>query len=100
MVQSCLVYINTLMLQRVLEEAPWAQRMTAVDMRGLTPLVYGHVSPYGSFELRMHERIELIKIGRDPRAPTAPGLAGTTLPTSRLTLPGKTCDCGFKQAAW
>jgi hypothetical protein len=59
LLQSCLVYINTLMLQRVLEEVPWSRRMTEVDMRGLTPLVYGHVSPYGSFELKMHERIDI-----------------------------------------
>jgi TnpA family transposase len=59
LLQSCLVYINTLMLQRVLEEPLWGKRMTAVDLRGLTPLVYGHVSPYGSFELKMHERIDI-----------------------------------------
>jgi TnpA family transposase len=59
LLQSCLVYINTLMLQRVLEEPPWRARMTAIDLRGLTPLVYAHVSPYGSFELRMHERIDI-----------------------------------------
>jgi TnpA family transposase len=59
LLQSCLVYINTLMLQRVLEEPAWRTRMTAVDLRGLTPLVYGHVSPYGSFELRMNERIDI-----------------------------------------
>jgi hypothetical protein len=45
LLQSCLVYINTLMLQRVLEESPWRTRMTEVDLRGLTPLVYAHVTP-------------------------------------------------------
>ena len=59
LVQSCLVYINTLMLQRVLEETPWSRRMTEADIRGLTPLFYGHVSPYGSFELKMDERIDI-----------------------------------------
>jgi TnpA family transposase len=59
LLQSSLVYINTLMLQRVLEEPSWGTRMTAVDLRGLTPLVYGHVSPYGSFELKMNERIDI-----------------------------------------
>jgi TnpA family transposase len=59
LLQSCLVYINTLMLQRVLEEPTWRKRMTDVDLRGLTPLIYAHVSPYGSFELRMHERIDI-----------------------------------------
>jgi len=59
LLQSCLVYINTLMVQRVLEEPQWTQRMTQADFRGLTPLVYGHVSPYGSFELKMDERIDI-----------------------------------------
>jgi TnpA family transposase len=59
LVQTCLVYINTLMLQRVLEETPWSRRMTEEDTRGLTPLVYGHVNPYGSFQLKMNERLDL-----------------------------------------
>jgi hypothetical protein len=59
LLQSSLVYINTLMLQRVLDEPHWRKRMTDVDLRGLTPLVYSHVSPYGSFELNMKERIDL-----------------------------------------
>jgi TnpA family transposase len=59
LLQSCLVYINTLMLQRVLEEPPWRTRMTEVDLRALTPLVYAHVSPYGSFELKMDQRIDI-----------------------------------------
>jgi hypothetical protein len=47
------------MLQRVLEEPRWRKRMTEIELRALTPLVYGHVSPYGSFELKMDERIDL-----------------------------------------
>ena len=47
------------MVQRVLEEPQWTKRMTQADFRGLTPLVYGHVSPYGSFELKMDERIDI-----------------------------------------
>jgi hypothetical protein len=47
------------MLQRVLEEPSWRKRMTAVALRALTPLVYAHVSPYGSFELEMDERIDI-----------------------------------------
>ena len=53
LLQSCLVYVNTLMLQRVLAEPAWRVRMTEADMRGLTPLVWGHVSPYGAFDLDM-----------------------------------------------
>ena len=34
LLQSCLVYVDTLMLQRVLAEPAWAARMTAADARG------------------------------------------------------------------
>ena len=39
LLQFCLVYVNTLMIQRVLAEPSWSARMTAADARGLTPLV-------------------------------------------------------------
>jgi TnpA family transposase len=59
LLQSCLVYVNTLMLQRVLAEGRWRERMTEADVRGLTPLVWGHVSPYGAFDLDMEQRLDL-----------------------------------------
>ena len=59
LLQACMVYLNTLMIQRVLEESRWRKRMTDVDLRALTPLVYAHVNPYGVFELNMDERIDL-----------------------------------------
>ena len=59
LLQSCLVYVNTLMLQRVLAEPDWLARMTPADRRGLTPLVWGHVSPYGAFDLDMEQRLDL-----------------------------------------
>jgi TnpA family transposase len=60
LLQSCLVYVNTLMVQEVLAEPTWFQRMTDEDWRGLTPLFYGHVNPYGKFELDMAIRIPLL----------------------------------------
>jgi hypothetical protein len=54
-----LVYVNTLMMQRVLSEPGWAERLTAEDLRALTPLVYLHVTPYGTFELDMARRLQL-----------------------------------------
>ena len=59
LLQSCLVYVNTLLIQRVLDESRWRKRMTKVDLRALSPLVYAHVNPYGLFELNMAERIDL-----------------------------------------
>jgi Tn3 transposase DDE domain len=53
------VYVNTLMLQRVLAEPAWMARMTPADTRALTPLVWGHVSPYGAFDLDLEQRLDL-----------------------------------------
>ena len=62
LLQSCLVYVNTLMVQEVLAEPAWAQRMTDEDWRGLTPLFYSHVNPYGTFDLDMEVRIPLVDL--------------------------------------
>ena len=59
LLQSCLVYVNTLMVQRVLSEPQWMERMTAEDMRALTPLLWKHITPYGSFSLDFTERLAL-----------------------------------------
>lgn len=62
LLQICLVYINTLMIQRVLGEKQWSRQMGEEDLRGLTPLIYNHVNPYGSFRLDMDERLALESI--------------------------------------
>jgi TnpA family transposase len=49
LLQNCLVSINTLMIQDVLAEPAWMERMTEADLRALTPLIYHHVNPYGTF---------------------------------------------------
>jgi len=59
LLQSCLVYINTLWIQRVPAEPEQFQRMQKQDLRGLTPLIYNHVTPYGMFRLDLSERIEI-----------------------------------------
>ncbi len=59
LVQNALCLINTLMIQRVLAEPAWMGRMTPEDLRGLTPLIYAHVNPYGVFRLDMDERLAL-----------------------------------------
>ena len=57
LLQICLVYINTLMIQQILSEPEWANRLMAEDLRALTPLVYAHVNPYGAFNLNLNERL-------------------------------------------
>ena len=54
-----MVYVNTLMIQRILAEPIWAERMGPAERRGLTPLVWGHVNPYGLFRLDMATRLPL-----------------------------------------
>jgi Tn3 transposase DDE domain len=59
LLQNCMVYINTVMMQQVLARPHWAERLTATDMRALTPLIWEHVNPYGRFELNMETRLDL-----------------------------------------
>jgi TnpA family transposase len=57
LLQISLVYIQTLMIQDVLEEPTWMNKMTKEDLRGLTPLIYSNVNPYGLIQLNMTERL-------------------------------------------
>lgn len=59
LLQISLVYVNTLMVQKVLEDETWLQRLTKEDYRGLTPLFYAHVEPYGALRLDMEKRLAL-----------------------------------------
>jgi len=59
LLQVSLVYVNTLMLQQVLAEPVWLERLGEVERRALSPLIYAHVNPYGTFKLDMTERLEL-----------------------------------------
>ena len=59
LLQACLVFINTLLIQEVLAEPAWRDRMTVDDWRGLTPLIYHHVNPYGRIELNMDRRLSI-----------------------------------------
>jgi TnpA family transposase len=61
LLQNCLVYMNTLMVQEVLYENTqyWLKKMTPEDFRGLSPLFYHHVNPYGTFKLNMEKRIPI-----------------------------------------
>jgi hypothetical protein len=51
------------MIQRVLADQDWLRRMTPEDLRGLTPLIYAHVNPYGVFRLDLSERLALEETG-------------------------------------
>ncbi|HRS32823.1 MAG TPA: IS4 family transposase, partial [Rectinema sp.] len=68
LLQNCLVYVNTLMIQQVLSDKEWFDLMTLEDYRALTPLIYLHVNPYGNFRLDMDERIPLDYLPSDAEA--------------------------------
>ncbi len=54
-----MVYINTLLVQKVLSEKEWLNKMQLEDFRELMPLFYGHITPYGEFQLDMNKRINI-----------------------------------------
>jgi TnpA family transposase len=64
LLQNCMVYVNTLLVQRVLGEPVWVDRMGATERRALTPLFWGHINPYGIFRLDMAARLPI-----DPPTP-------------------------------
>lgn len=59
LLQISLVYINTLLIQQILAEPKWMQKMGPNELRALTPLIYAHVNPYGVFRLNMTERLPI-----------------------------------------
>lgn len=62
--QSALVYVNTLMLQDVLDDPNWSDALARdADRRGLTPLFWSHVLPYGEVRLDMTSRLALTEQG-------------------------------------
>jgi len=60
LLQNSLVYMNTLMIQQVLTDEQWYQRLATADWRVLTPLFHTHVNPYGVVRLDMGERLPFL----------------------------------------
>jgi TnpA family transposase len=59
LLQVCLIYINTLMLQKVLTSPSWENQLSLREQRALTPLIYSHINPYGTFHLDMNKRLKI-----------------------------------------
>ena len=57
LLQVCMVYINTLIIQSVLSDPKWDVLLRNEDRRALTPSLYGHINPYGLFTLDFKQRI-------------------------------------------
>lgn len=59
LLQNCLVYINTLKIQKAMKEHGWLGKMKQEDLRALSPLIYNHITPYGRFEMDLDKRLVL-----------------------------------------
>lgn len=59
LLQACMVYINTLIIQQVLLEPHWQNKLTPEDYRALTPLLSMHINPYGLFPIDLNQRISI-----------------------------------------
>jgi TnpA family transposase len=62
LLQSSLVYVNTRMVQSVLRNPDVATRLSPEDYRGLSPLIYLHINPYGRFEVDLDKRIDFERL--------------------------------------
>ena len=57
LIEVCLVYLNTLLIQEALSNPNRTYDLKENDLRALSPLIYGHINPYGIVSLDMKKRI-------------------------------------------
>jgi len=77
--QASVVFLNTLMVQDILEEG--MIELTPEDQRGLTPLFWTNIAPYGEVRLNMNNRLILGAPNPVPASEAAPeGGAGPVPP--------------------
>ncbi|MET9080022.1 reverse transcriptase domain-containing protein [Streptomyces sp. NPDC004232] len=65
-------FFDTLLLQQILADPDWAERLTDADRRALSPLFWTHINPYGRFELDMNHRLDFTAALTVPRPRTSP----------------------------
>lgn len=81
--QAAVVYVNTLMVQDVLDED--LVELTPADRRGLTPLFWSNIAPYGEVRLNMNNRLAL----REPGSTEALGDDGAGTPPAHPNSEGQ-----------
>ena len=62
LLQTSISYVNTLLVEDLLEDEHWRNQMGPEDYRALTALFYLHINPYGTFELDLEKRLMIKKI--------------------------------------
>ncbi|WP_211359910.1 hypothetical protein [Actinocorallia herbida] len=88
--QSCLGYIDTLMIQDTLALTEWQDALTDADRRGLTLVFHTDWTPCGEIQLDLHKRLTLgIIDGEEPAV--APETAAVAAFPGDL---GNSTECG------
>ena len=55
LLQNSLMLINTLLVERTIEEHHLLEQLNEADQRALNPLFYEHVNPYGLFAVDLNQ---------------------------------------------
>ncbi|GIH78224.1 hypothetical protein Plo01_46530 [Planobispora longispora] len=78
------MFINTQLLQAVLRDPAWAAKLSEDDRRGLSPLLWAHVTPYGRFTLDLDplgpRRLSALRDRRAGRCPRCAAALGRRRP--------------------
>jgi TnpA family transposase len=61
LLQNCLMLINTILVERTIEEHKLWNTLSVEDRRALTPLLYEHINPYGWFTLDLERPSFLVE---------------------------------------
>jgi len=51
-----------LTVQFVLRDPAWTAWLSPEDNRGLTPLIYAHINPYGRYDVDLDARIDFDRL--------------------------------------
>ena len=57
LLQTSISYVNTLLIEDLLQDDYWRKQLNEEDYRALTALFYLHINPYGTFELDLTKRL-------------------------------------------
>jgi TnpA family transposase len=57
MLQTCISYVNTLLIEDLLQDNHWIEQLGDEDYRALNALFYLNINPYGTFDLDLTKRL-------------------------------------------
>lgn len=57
LLQTSISYVNTLLIEDLLQDGYWKKQLHERDYSALTALFYLHINPYGTFELDLTKRL-------------------------------------------